>query len=294
MGELGSRLREAREALGLSLEQVEDATRIRAVFLQALEEERFADLPGDVYVRGFVRNYAQVLKLDADELLASQGLSHEAAVLPRAPMVLNEPLLRTGGTLLPRVLLAVLIVALVGLGTWAAYGRLGQGADPWSSLLALWQARAPEAETLESNTPLATPQVTPDSSGLAETPEPTTSMPTEVAPTATPTPTRPAATRTPTMAPTATADPALVGAIVVEAEFSAPTYVDVLADGERLYVGTLTEGDRQIWTAESTISLRVGNAGGLSLTVNGVEVPPLGASGEVIDVQYDLENLPTD
>jgi len=48
VGEIGNRLREARENRGLTLEQVEDATRIRRIFLEALEEERFDELPHDL------------------------------------------------------------------------------------------------------------------------------------------------------------------------------------------------------------------------------------------------------
>ncbi|MHB1296374.1 MAG: helix-turn-helix domain-containing protein [Anaerolineae bacterium] len=290
MGELGTRLREAREALGLSLEQAEDLTRIRRVFLQALEEERFADLPGDVYVRGFVRNYAQALKLDADELLAIHGFTHKATVTPRAPLVLNEPLVRTGSSFARRLFLALVAVVLVGLGGWAAYSYYGLGTNPLASLQSLWVTRTSGGPAVGSTTPVTTPQITPQAG--AQTPE-ATATPTQIAPTAMPTVTR-QPTRTPTRARTPTVDPALSGAIVVEAEFTAPTYVDVVADGERLYVGTLTEGDRQTWTADTAISLRVGNAGGLTLQVNGIQVPPLGASGEVVDVEYNLENLPTE
>jgi len=56
VSDLGNQLREAREAAGLSLPDVEEATRIRRALLQALEEERFSDLPGDVYTKGFIRN----------------------------------------------------------------------------------------------------------------------------------------------------------------------------------------------------------------------------------------------
>jgi hypothetical protein len=69
--EIGASLREARERQGLSLEEVEHATRIRERYLEALEDERFELLPGHAYVRAFLREYGRFLGLEGD-LLASE------------------------------------------------------------------------------------------------------------------------------------------------------------------------------------------------------------------------------
>jgi len=66
--EVGERLRDAREVRGVDLHRVERDTKIRSKYLAALEAGEFADLPGDVYTRGFLRNYATYLGLDADEI----------------------------------------------------------------------------------------------------------------------------------------------------------------------------------------------------------------------------------
>ena len=65
---VGERLREAREVRGVDLHRVERDTKIRLKYLAALEAGEFADLPGDVYTRGFLRNYATYLGLDPDEI----------------------------------------------------------------------------------------------------------------------------------------------------------------------------------------------------------------------------------
>ncbi len=70
MGELGSRLRRAREARGLTLEDAERDTRISRRYLQALENEEFDVIPAPVYARGFLRSYSQYLGLDPQEMLA--------------------------------------------------------------------------------------------------------------------------------------------------------------------------------------------------------------------------------
>ena len=76
MTSLSELLRSAREAHGLSYDEVARATRIRAKYVEALEEGRFAELPGEVYTRGFLRNYALYLGLSYADVLAA----YEAAV----------------------------------------------------------------------------------------------------------------------------------------------------------------------------------------------------------------------
>ncbi len=83
MNDIGSQLRQAREARDLSLENVQKATRIKRVFLEAIEADRFEDLPGPVQVRGFVRSYASYLGLDPDSLLSQLGdAPRQSAAVP--------------------------------------------------------------------------------------------------------------------------------------------------------------------------------------------------------------------
>jgi cytoskeletal protein RodZ len=64
--EIGHSLREARERQGLGYPEIELATKIRAKYIRALEEEDFDSIPGDAYTRGFLRTYAEYLGLDGD------------------------------------------------------------------------------------------------------------------------------------------------------------------------------------------------------------------------------------
>ncbi|MBP1760999.1 MAG: hypothetical protein H6Q64_541 [Firmicutes bacterium] len=68
MSGFGARLREARESHGITLEQVEAETKIRKLYVEALENENFSILPPQVYAIGFVRRYAKMLNLDGDAL----------------------------------------------------------------------------------------------------------------------------------------------------------------------------------------------------------------------------------
>jgi len=68
--------------------------------------------------------------------------------------------------------------------------------------------------------------------------------------------------------------------------------VEATADGTRVYTGIMRPNDTAQWQAAETIILRVGNAGGLQLLVNGYDVGSLGDSGQVITLEYNVDNLP--
>jgi len=94
---LGVLLRESRRRRGLTLADVHRDTRINPDYLEALEEERWGDLPAPVYARGFLRSYARYLGLDAPEVLRMMP-----ANLPKPPGL--EPsagLRRSAGSSLP-------------------------------------------------------------------------------------------------------------------------------------------------------------------------------------------------
>jgi len=68
---IGEQLKAARERMGLDLDRVSDDTNIAKRFLSALEEENFTVFPGDPYVIGFIRNYAEYLGLEPRELITA-------------------------------------------------------------------------------------------------------------------------------------------------------------------------------------------------------------------------------
>jgi transcriptional regulator with XRE-family HTH domain len=109
--ELGSSLREARVRRGIALAQVAAETRIRARYLQALEEERFERLPGSAYAKGFLRVYADYLGLDGQLFVDEYNARFDGNGVPAAPQQLElkpRPLLRYG------VVTGVLLLALTG------------------------------------------------------------------------------------------------------------------------------------------------------------------------------------
>lgn len=67
--EIGNKLRQARQAKGYTLDDLQQITKIQKRYLIAIEDEKFDELPGDFYVRAFVKQYANTVGLDGDELL---------------------------------------------------------------------------------------------------------------------------------------------------------------------------------------------------------------------------------
>jgi cytoskeleton protein RodZ len=114
MESLGRKLREAREKHNYNLEQVARDTNISKGYLEALEEENFGVIPGDTYVLGFLRNYAEYLGLNPEELV---GLYRNLRIQEQ-PMPMSE--LLQGGRRRPRsralvLILGVAVVAAVGV-----------------------------------------------------------------------------------------------------------------------------------------------------------------------------------
>jgi len=90
MGALGTYLREAREARGIDLRDAAQQTRISLNYLKALEDEDFARLPGEVFVKGFLKNYGKFLQLDEAETMKRFGALKPPQAVPAAA-VEREP-----------------------------------------------------------------------------------------------------------------------------------------------------------------------------------------------------------
>jgi cytoskeleton protein RodZ len=92
--EIGNSLRAARERQGLGYPEIELATKIRAKYIRALEEEDFTAIPGDAYMRGFLRTYADYLGLDGEvyvEEYASRNISSWRDEVPPRPARRRAP-----------------------------------------------------------------------------------------------------------------------------------------------------------------------------------------------------------
>jgi helix-turn-helix protein/uncharacterized protein DUF4115 len=83
---IGPSLREARIRRGLGLDRVETETRIRTRYLEAIEDDRWDELPAEAYAKGFLRTYASYLELDPQQYLTAFRENRREVEEPIAPL----------------------------------------------------------------------------------------------------------------------------------------------------------------------------------------------------------------
>src|SRR5260221_11699711 len=102
MESIGENLRRHREERAMSVEEVSRTTRIPVGNLERLENDHFDDLPGEVFVRGFLKAYARAVAIPVDDVLARYTSSRRGG--RAAPLPLPRPLHKTHG---PRCRVAI-------------------------------------------------------------------------------------------------------------------------------------------------------------------------------------------
>jgi len=107
---LGDALRQQREQMGMTLEQAAEDTRIREKFLQALESGDYQSLPGTVYTKGFLRNYAHYLNVDPEEMVALYT-GERGGTEPLRSFAPMRPLVKRSFIFTPTVLVPVVVLA---------------------------------------------------------------------------------------------------------------------------------------------------------------------------------------
>lgn len=110
MPRLGDALRLQREKMGVTLEQAAEDTRIRMKFLQAIESGDYQSLPGTVYTKGFLRNYAGYLRLEPEEMLAMY-MGERGGIDPLRTFAPMKPLVKRSFIFTPMVLVPVAVLA---------------------------------------------------------------------------------------------------------------------------------------------------------------------------------------
>src|SRR5262245_38167360 len=161
----GAVLSSARKAAGLSIADVAAQMRLSPRQIEALEGDRYADLPGPVFVRGFIRNYARVLRLDPVPLLNAL----EPELNEEAPLRVRE----TSGTLPISarrdharpllILFCTILIAVLAAGGYELWSRHKEQ-KPQAAEAAASRATRPAvvpAEKLQQPTPAVVPSVPP-------------------------------------------------------------------------------------------------------------------------------------
>lgn len=266
MNELGERLREARESQGISLSQAAVETRILQRYLVALEDGDHQHLPGEVYARGFIRNYANYLDLPAEELIElyrrERGISEPIRVVPAT----SSPRIR--GLALPSFF-GVFFVVLVLIG--ASYLVL-------SALNVVGESARPPVVIAPTAAPTPPPLPTPR-------PEPTGGPALADGPTAAPgEPSLPAAGAAsgPTPEPTPAPDAPIMAEVAIDAGTGPGSWLDIRVDGQNVFRKVLAPGQSLQYQAQRDLYVRAGNAAVVSVMVNGQKQCCTANPGEVI------------
>ncbi len=131
MKTVGSILKEARSAKGVTLTQAEEATKIRLKFLTAIESDDYSGLPSLSYAKGFVKNYSEYLDLDSGMVLAffrrQTAEVSRSSLLPKEDAIAQSRIHLTPGRFLAVILIALALIFLGYLGL--QYRKLNQPAS---------------------------------------------------------------------------------------------------------------------------------------------------------------------
>ncbi len=288
---VGAILRERREELGLDLDAIGEALRIRPGYLAALEQGRAEELPGPTYAIGFIRAYAQYLGLDSERVL-KRYKAETSDIHIRPDLTLPVPL---GERSLPGgpILLVALILALCGYGTWY-YLSTGERSRPErvAAVPAELQQATRATETLPAGTDEPSAAAQRLASGLPSSPD--RSAPDSAAPspagvaggTAEAAPPSPLA-RTPAAndgtspgAPAPSADASAKSDDSIDIRALADCWIQVRAgDSQSVVFSRVLKAGETYHVPRPGLLLRTGNAGALAITVDGKPAPPIGRIG---------------
>jgi cytoskeletal protein RodZ len=294
---IGQTIVAARLRAGLSIDELSEKTRIRPALLAGMEADDFQACGGDTYARGHLRSVATALGLDGNALL-DQFSRQMGSPLRSSPSVapIEQPtrimdradrsdgLRQLAGSLgiqdshrgriwLP--VMALLAVIVIGGGMFTFLTHRGS------------TAALPDVIPSQSQSGTATPRPSSTSN-----PDPSPSSSPSITPSTSPTQS-PSANPTPTSTESPTAAPASGTTVQITVTGQA-SWVSAATSkgGDSIYQGLLSSGESKTFTSDTNIYLVIGDAGAVTLSVNGYDLGTPGSPGQVIRHLY-LPGNPT-
>ncbi len=257
---IGETLRKERESQNLSVQNVEEGTSIRALYIEAIEGGDYDKLPGEVYAKGFIKNYANFLNLDGDALVKQfiQEISPATTIPAEVPAAENktaepEPAEPAEDDITtPRsrrrnksesednsrkYLIAAAAAVLLLIGIFFSFSGSNE--------------ETPAVTQNEEKPPAENPQVA----------QVTPPAPQPVVPT-----------------------PA--NGVNLQATFSGDCWTQVIVDGALAFEGIINAGQVLDWNGEQNVYVVVGNAGAANFVLNGKNVGTLGEEGAVAEKNF--------
>lgn len=239
---LGEFLQNAREDAGFSVDELAHLVNLRPGLIRSMESNDFLPCGGDTYARGHIRNIAQVVSCNPQELLAMYDSEHalDSRSIHSQLVDSNAAAIRSENRKLSwKVLVgaSVSIVLLIGVAQF--------------SLTAIDSEPNATSMVVEENNPSQSP--TPSASS---SPSP--------------------------LATAVTSDVSSQQLTLVIAATRGNSNIDVVTGGVHVYKGPLFQGESKSFVGENSISIFLGNAGDLDLTLNGEKLAPLGERNQEI------------
>jgi cytoskeleton protein RodZ len=283
----GEKLKQEREKRKITLEQISASTKIGTRMLQALEEDKFNQLPGGIFNKGFVRAYSRVVGLDEDQTVAeyleasgdAAPISTEIAPRENGARENEENISRLEAISSdhPRQLpwglfAALLLLVALALSLWSSHrqrDRAEQTLHPNPTSAVMPSPAAPSSG--EASGKVSSPVSTQDGAASLST------------------------TASPNSRPTG--DSASAAATLVPGEFTVvirardESWTSITADGKPVPSPLLASGNQLTIHAQKEIVVKVGNAGGVNFRFNGKKVETGGESGEVKTVTFGPQGI---
>ena len=275
MASFGDGLKREREKKKITLEEVAGSTKISVRMLRALEEEKFDQLPGGIFNKGFVRAYARHLGLDAEQAVAD----YLAASTPRPrpedlelrAMAEQKDKERQRQARLSKNMAwgwvaTVLLLIAVGFSIWGVRSEreAQSGKTPTERKAQVNNAIGRES-LVKSNSPLeaaasaGSKHAPPHNATGSDKPRP------------------PSRTGT--------------GGFTVQLTAEGDSWLSIVADGKIVFRGTLFASREQLLHANSFLVIRAGNLGGLDIDFNGMRLASQGKYGEAKTLVFDSSGL---
>ena len=285
MESFGARLKREREQRKITLDEIALSTKIGTRFLAAIEEDRFDQLPGGIFNKGFVRAYARHLGMDENQAIADFVAATEP-ILPEPPPQ-DAPVLvalaervpeakkksREGDGIPWGIFAIVLLVLAGGFALWGFHSR-EKPARP--------SIEAPGPDKPDASAG-GDQKDAPHSAATAAVPAPTSEAASS----------RPAAATPENPVSTAAATPpgAEAGLFRVLIKARQDSWVAITADGKQVVQDTLAASAEQSIEARDQIVIKTGNVGGLEISFNGKKLASQGDYNQVKTLTFDPNGL---
>lgn len=284
LNEIGSLLRERRELLSLTLDEIERHTRVRRHHLEKIEIGQFDNLPSPVQARGMLNAYASFLDLDAEAILLRFADALQSRRLERQPQPLS-PRKRSLSLGLPRWLKRFvsadlifgggMVLLLLGMSIWGAARLLSGNASAEATA-----TEGPSISEVLLASPVGgeppTPVIIPTSPAELETSAPTNAPPELPPGTATP------------LIEFAPAPAVQLTIVVLER-----AYLKVTVDGEVKQDGRVAPGAALTFDGVQRIEVLTGSGAAVQIIYNQQNLGVLGSFGEVVNRIYALDGIQT-